>query len=68
MKIQPLNGTALVVSWQRPLMVYHPPITSFMVSYSWVKSDVAYEKTFTKTGDQNMVRHRYTTLLQLTRK
>uniref|UniRef100_A0A8C7MRW7 protein-tyrosine-phosphatase n=1 Tax=Oncorhynchus kisutch TaxID=8019 RepID=A0A8C7MRW7_ONCKI len=24
MKIQPLNGTALVVSWQRPLMVYHP--------------------------------------------
>uniref|UniRef100_A0A8C8H8A4 protein-tyrosine-phosphatase n=1 Tax=Oncorhynchus tshawytscha TaxID=74940 RepID=A0A8C8H8A4_ONCTS len=54
MKIQPLNGTALVVSWQRPLMVYHPPITSFMVSYSWVKSDVAYEKTFTKTGDQNM--------------
>uniref|UniRef100_A0A8C7IW76 protein-tyrosine-phosphatase n=1 Tax=Oncorhynchus kisutch TaxID=8019 RepID=A0A8C7IW76_ONCKI len=52
--IQPLNGTALVVSWQRPLMVYHPPITSFMVSYSWVKSDVAYEKTFTKTGDQNM--------------
>uniref|UniRef100_A0A8C7UQH9 Receptor-type tyrosine-protein phosphatase gamma n=1 Tax=Oncorhynchus mykiss TaxID=8022 RepID=A0A8C7UQH9_ONCMY len=54
MKIQPLNGTALVVSWQRPLVVYHPPITSFMVSYSWVKSDVAYEKTFTKTGDQNM--------------
>ncbi|XP_036839817.1 receptor-type tyrosine-protein phosphatase gamma isoform X1 [Oncorhynchus mykiss] len=50
MKIQPLNGTALLVSWQRPLVVYHPPITSFMVSYSWMKSDVAYEKT----GDQNM--------------
>uniref|UniRef100_A0A6Q2YYG5 protein-tyrosine-phosphatase n=1 Tax=Esox lucius TaxID=8010 RepID=A0A6Q2YYG5_ESOLU len=54
MKIQPLNATALVVSWQRPLIVYHPPIVSFMVSYSWGKNDVAYEKTFTKTGDQNM--------------
>ncbi|KAM3877719.1 receptor-type tyrosine-protein phosphatase gamma [Diretmus argenteus] len=54
MKIQPLNQTALMVSWERPLTVYHPPITSYMVSYSWVKRDVANEKTFTKTGDQSM--------------
>ncbi|KAM3621040.1 uncharacterized protein V6R79_005149 [Siganus canaliculatus] len=54
MKIQPLNQTALMVSWDRPLTVYHPPITSYMVSYSWVKRDVADEKTFTKTGDQSM--------------
>ncbi|XP_033821849.1 receptor-type tyrosine-protein phosphatase gamma [Periophthalmus magnuspinnatus] len=54
MKIQPLNRTALVVSWERPLTIYHPPITSYMVSYSWVKRDVADEKTFTETGDQSM--------------
>uniref|UniRef100_A0A3Q3KRW9 Receptor-type tyrosine-protein phosphatase gamma n=1 Tax=Monopterus albus TaxID=43700 RepID=A0A3Q3KRW9_MONAL len=54
MKIQPLNQTALTVSWERPLTVYHPPITSYMVSYSWVKRDIADEKTFTKTGDQSM--------------
>lgn len=54
MKIKPLNQTALMVSWERPLTVYHPPITSYMVSYSWVKRDVADEKTFTKTGDQSM--------------
>ncbi|KAM7006556.1 receptor-type tyrosine-protein phosphatase gamma [Tautogolabrus adspersus] len=54
MKIKPLNQTALMVSWERPLTVYHPPITSYMVSYSWVRRDVADEKTFTKTGDQSM--------------
>uniref|UniRef100_A0A3Q3G2S7 Receptor-type tyrosine-protein phosphatase gamma n=1 Tax=Labrus bergylta TaxID=56723 RepID=A0A3Q3G2S7_9LABR len=54
MKIKPLNQTALMVSWERPLTDYHPPITSYMVSYSWVKRDVADEKTFTKTGDQSM--------------
>ncbi|XP_040015515.1 receptor-type tyrosine-protein phosphatase gamma isoform X2 [Xiphias gladius] len=54
MKIQPLNQTALLVSWERPLTVYHPPITSYMVSYSWVKRDVPDENTFTKTGDQSM--------------
>lgn len=52
MKIQPLNQTALMVSWERPLTVYHPPVTSYMVSYSWVKRDIADEKTFTKTADQ----------------
>ncbi|XP_026162191.1 receptor-type tyrosine-protein phosphatase gamma isoform X1 [Mastacembelus armatus] len=54
MKIQPLNQTALMVSWERPLTIYHPPITSYMVSYSWTKPDVPDEKTFTKTGDQSM--------------
>ncbi|XP_041636069.1 receptor-type tyrosine-protein phosphatase gamma [Cheilinus undulatus] len=53
-RIKPLNQTAMMVSWERPLTVYHPPITSYMVSYSWVKRDVADEKTFTKTGDQSM--------------
>ncbi|KAJ4927100.1 hypothetical protein JOQ06_014837, partial [Pogonophryne albipinna] len=52
MKIQPLNQTALMVTWERPLTVYHPPITSYMVSYSWVKREVANEMTFTNTGDQ----------------
>uniref|UniRef100_A0A665V0N4 protein-tyrosine-phosphatase n=1 Tax=Echeneis naucrates TaxID=173247 RepID=A0A665V0N4_ECHNA len=55
MKIHPLNQTALMVSWESPLMVYHPPIKSYMVSYGWVKRDVADENTFTKTGDQSMV-------------
>lgn len=55
MKIQPLNQTALIVSWERPLTVYHPPITSYMVSYSWPKSDIADEKTFSKIGDQRTV-------------
>eukprot|EP00066_Takifugu_rubripes_P022958 XP_011612224.1 PREDICTED: receptor-type tyrosine-protein phosphatase gamma-like isoform X2 [Takifugu rubripes] len=52
MKIQPLNQTALIVSWERPLTIYHPPIISYMVSYSWSKSDIADEKTFSKIGDQ----------------
>lgn len=55
MTIKPLNQTALMVSWERPLAVYNPPITSYMFSYSWVKWDVADEKTITKTGDQSMV-------------
>uniref|UniRef100_A0A8C6W0J1 protein-tyrosine-phosphatase n=1 Tax=Nothobranchius furzeri TaxID=105023 RepID=A0A8C6W0J1_NOTFU len=59
MKIQPLNQTALIVSWERPLTIYHPPITSYMVSYSWVKRDVADEKTFSKTGDQSMTNSQF---------
>ena len=56
MKIKPMNRTALVVSWERPLTIYHPPILSYMVSYSWTRSEEAYEKTFHKTGEQSMVR------------
>ncbi|KAM8868559.1 receptor-type tyrosine-protein phosphatase gamma [Synchiropus picturatus] len=52
-KIQPLNQTVLTVSWERPLTVYHPPITSYMVSYSWERRGVADESTFTKLGDQS---------------
>ncbi|KAG7264585.1 hypothetical protein CRUP_013861, partial [Coryphaenoides rupestris] len=54
MKIQPLNQSALTLSWERPASLYHPPITTYMVSYSWEKGDVANEKTFTKAGDQSM--------------
>lgn len=55
MKVYSLNQTALVVHWDRPATIFHPPIVSFMVSYSWVKDDVPYERTFTKTGDDNTV-------------
>ncbi|XP_048878342.1 receptor-type tyrosine-protein phosphatase gamma-like isoform X1 [Brienomyrus brachyistius] len=54
MKVQPLNRTALLVSWTRPEMVYHPPILSFMVSYSWTKNDESYEKTFMKDSSQDL--------------
>ncbi|XP_076124401.1 receptor-type tyrosine-protein phosphatase gamma [Alosa pseudoharengus] len=53
MKVYSLNQSALVVHWDWPSTVFHPPIINFMVSYSWVKDDVAYEKTFTKTGDHD---------------
>uniref|UniRef100_A0A8C9T1Q5 protein-tyrosine-phosphatase n=1 Tax=Scleropages formosus TaxID=113540 RepID=A0A8C9T1Q5_SCLFO len=56
MKVQPLNKTALVVSWTWPQTVYHPPIISFVVSYSWTKNEEPYEKTFTKDSNQNLVR------------
>ncbi|KAL2090619.1 hypothetical protein ACEWY4_012882 [Coilia grayii] len=52
-KVYSLNQTALVVHWDRPSAIFHPPIIAFLVSYSWVKDDVAYEKTFTKNGDHN---------------
>uniref|UniRef100_A0AAY4CVY5 protein-tyrosine-phosphatase n=1 Tax=Denticeps clupeoides TaxID=299321 RepID=A0AAY4CVY5_9TELE len=70
MKVYPLNRTALVVHWDRPLAVFHPPIISFLVSYSWVKDEVAYERTFTKNSDQNTVRHQKAfpnSLLNMTR-
>nr|XP_023649707.1 receptor-type tyrosine-protein phosphatase gamma [Paramormyrops kingsleyae] len=54
MKVQPLNRTALLVSWTRPETVYHPPILSFMVSYSWTKNDESYEKTFMKDSSQDL--------------
>lgn len=55
MKVYSLNQTTLVVHWDRPATIFHPPIVSFMVSYSWVKDEVAYEKTFIQTGDHNTV-------------
>ncbi|KAL4646418.1 receptor-type tyrosine-protein phosphatase gamma-like [Arapaima gigas] len=53
MKVQPLNKTALVVSWMPPQTIYHPPIISFVVSYSWTKNEEPYEKTFSKDRNQN---------------
>nr|XP_004661322.1 receptor-type tyrosine-protein phosphatase gamma isoform X1 [Jaculus jaculus] len=54
MKVQPLNGTALQVSWSQPETVYHPPIMSYMVSYSWTKNEDEKEKTFTKDSDKDL--------------
>ncbi|XP_029103821.1 receptor-type tyrosine-protein phosphatase gamma-like isoform X1 [Scleropages formosus] len=54
MKVQPLNRTALVVSWTRPEVIYHPPILSFTISYSWTKNDESYEKTFVKDSNQEL--------------
>ncbi|XP_070299055.1 receptor-type tyrosine-protein phosphatase gamma [Salvelinus sp. IW2-2015] len=45
MKVQHLNRTALGVRWTRPEFTYHPPIISFLISYSWTKHDESYEET-----------------------
>lgn len=51
MTVQPVNKTALVVSWKKPAFVYHPPIMNYMVSYSWTKNDEEKEKTHIKDND-----------------
>ncbi|XP_066452714.1 receptor-type tyrosine-protein phosphatase gamma isoform X1 [Eleutherodactylus coqui] len=51
MTVQPVNKTALVVSWKKPGFVYHPPIMNYMVSYSWTKNDEEKEKTYIKDND-----------------
>ena len=56
MKVQPLNQTALQVSWSQPETIYHPPIMNYMVSYSWTKNEDEKEKTFTKDSDKDLVR------------
>ncbi|XP_063072272.1 receptor-type tyrosine-protein phosphatase gamma [Engraulis encrasicolus] len=53
MKVYSLNKTALVVQWDRPAVIFHPPLLSFLVSYSWEKDNQPYEKTFTKSADRN---------------
>ncbi|XP_040889876.1 receptor-type tyrosine-protein phosphatase gamma-like [Toxotes jaculatrix] len=45
MKVQHVNGSALVVRWTRPEVTYHPPILHFLVSYSWTAHDDSYEET-----------------------
>ncbi|XP_037630135.1 receptor-type tyrosine-protein phosphatase gamma-like isoform X3 [Sebastes umbrosus] len=45
MKVQHVNGSALVVRWARPEFTYHPPILHFLVSYSWTTHDDSYEET-----------------------
>lgn len=56
MKVQPLNQTALQVSWSRPETIYHPPIMNYMISYSWTKNEDEKEKTFTKDSDKDLVK------------
>ncbi|XP_021332937.1 receptor-type tyrosine-protein phosphatase gamma [Danio rerio] len=53
MKLHPLNRTALVLTWDRPSAVYHPPIVGFLVSYSWVKDEMPFEKTFTQSSEHS---------------
>ncbi|XP_054639349.1 receptor-type tyrosine-protein phosphatase gamma-like isoform X3 [Dunckerocampus dactyliophorus] len=45
MKVRHVNGSALVVRWARPEVIYHPPILHFLVSYSWTAHDDSYEET-----------------------
>lgn len=56
MKVQPLNQTALQVSWSQPETVYHPPIMNYVISYSWTKNEDEKEKTFTKDSDKDLVK------------
>lgn len=56
MKVQPLNQTALQVSWSQPETIYHPPIINYMISYSWTKNEDEKEKTFTKDSDKDLVK------------
>ncbi|EPY85687.1 hypothetical protein CB1_000353023 [Camelus ferus] len=54
MKVQPLNQTALQVSWSQPETIYHPPIMNYVISYSWTKNEDEKEKTFTKDSDKDL--------------
>ncbi|XP_053143882.1 receptor-type tyrosine-protein phosphatase gamma isoform X5 [Hemicordylus capensis] len=54
MKVQPVNRTALLVTWNQPEMIYHPPIMNYMISYSWTKNEDEKEKTFTKDSDKDL--------------
>ncbi|XP_043406649.1 receptor-type tyrosine-protein phosphatase gamma isoform X7 [Chelonia mydas] len=54
MKVQPVNRTALLVTWNQPEIIYHPPIMNYMISYSWAKNEDEKEKTFTKDSDKDL--------------
>lgn len=54
MKVQPVNKTALLVTWNQPDIIYHPPIMNYMVSYSWTKNEEEKEKTYTKDSDKEL--------------
>nr|XP_033781665.1 receptor-type tyrosine-protein phosphatase gamma isoform X3 [Geotrypetes seraphini] len=54
MKVQPVNRTALVVTWKHPETIYHPPIMNYVVSYSWTKNDEEKERTFIKDNDKSL--------------
>ncbi|XP_060724133.1 receptor-type tyrosine-protein phosphatase gamma isoform X1 [Tachysurus vachellii] len=53
MKVRPLNQSAMVLTWDRPSTIYHPPLVGFLVTYSWVKDDVTIEKMFTQSSDHH---------------
>lgn len=55
MKVRPLNRTAMVLTWDRPSTIYHPPLVGFLVTYSWVKDDVTIEKMFTQSSEHHTV-------------
>ncbi|XP_048462457.1 receptor-type tyrosine-protein phosphatase gamma-like [Rhincodon typus] len=54
MTVQPVNRTALLVTWNRPETIYHPPIMNYLISYSWTKDEGEKEQAFTKKNDQNL--------------
>ncbi|XP_063070984.1 receptor-type tyrosine-protein phosphatase gamma [Engraulis encrasicolus] len=54
MRVQPLSRTALLVKWTRPELIYHAPIISYLISYSWTKNDESYEETYVKNSDQRL--------------
>ncbi|XP_051803954.1 receptor-type tyrosine-protein phosphatase gamma-like isoform X2 [Acanthochromis polyacanthus] len=54
MKVQHVNGSALVVRWARPEVTYHPPILHFLVSYSWTSHDDSYEETHLTDAKHNL--------------
>ncbi|XP_053491964.1 receptor-type tyrosine-protein phosphatase gamma isoform X2 [Ictalurus furcatus] len=53
MKVRPLNRTAMVLTWDRPSTIYHPPLVGFLVTYSWVKDDITIEKMFTQSSEHH---------------
>lgn len=56
MKVKLVNRTALLVTWNQPEIIYHPPIMNYMISYSWSKNEDEKEKTFTKDSDKDLVK------------
>uniref|UniRef100_F6W1D7 Receptor-type tyrosine-protein phosphatase gamma n=2 Tax=Ornithorhynchus anatinus TaxID=9258 RepID=F6W1D7_ORNAN len=54
MKVHPVNRTALLVTWEQPETIYHPPVMNYMISYSWTKNEDEKEKTFTKDSDKDL--------------
>uniref|UniRef100_A0A8D2LGW4 Receptor-type tyrosine-protein phosphatase gamma n=1 Tax=Varanus komodoensis TaxID=61221 RepID=A0A8D2LGW4_VARKO len=54
MKVKQVNRTALLVTWNQPEIIYHPPIMNYMISYSWTKNEDEKEKTFTKDSDKDL--------------
>ncbi|XP_069499852.1 receptor-type tyrosine-protein phosphatase gamma isoform X2 [Ambystoma mexicanum] len=54
MKVQPMNRTALLVTWNEPEFLYHPPIINYMISYSWTKNEEEKERTFFRDSDKDL--------------